>query len=86
MRNETELDFVRNKIKEKGFISASKIKIELLQRGNTPEQITEVLKSITGKGFHSMTYSNRYISECSTKVLYYYNPKKRNRKSKKEEK
>ena len=77
-----EIEFVRNKIKEKGFMSETKITLELIQRKNSASKIKRILRAITSQGFHKLKYTNRYVSQYTTKVLFYYNPNVKYKKSK----
>lgn len=78
-----ELEFIRNRIKEKGFMSATKIALELNQRNNSKDDINIVLNSITGDGFHKIKYTNRYVERYTNRMLFYYNPNKKGRGYKK---
>ena len=76
---ENELEFIRNRIKEKGFMSATKIALELDQRNNSKKDIKIILNSIIGNGFHKIKYTNRYVEKYTDRMLFYYNPNKKGR-------
>lgn len=89
MRQETPVEYIRYKIKEYGFLSATRVTF-LLKDYNSElndDKIKQILDDIVGDGIHRVEYTNRYVAPYTTKGLYLYNPnryiKKRPTKKKK---
>lgn len=74
MRKETE--HIRNKIKENGYLSATKITLLLKDYNPSLEEseLKQILKEMMGDGVHKIEYTNRYVAPYTTKDLYIYNP------------
>ncbi len=72
-----EIEFIRNKIKENGFLNATKIKIMLIEKNINSKTIEKIIKNIVGSGFYKITYTNIYIEKNTTRELFYYNPNKK---------
>jgi hypothetical protein len=78
-----EVDYIRKKIKDKGYMTATQIILELNKNGTDIKFVPKILNLIVGDGFHKIKYTNQWVSPYKVKNLYYYNPnlKKRGRKA-----
>lgn len=75
------IEFIRNEIKELGFLSATRVSILVHQRGPvTNDELEVILKSLVGDGIHRVTYTNKYVHPYATKKLYVYNPNRVDKK------
>lgn len=70
------IDYIRREIKRRGYMTATQIKLELIKDN---ENEKEIFKEIVGDGIHLMKYTNYFIDKYTTRDMYYYNPKVRNR-------
>jgi hypothetical protein len=78
-----EIEYIRDKIMERGYMTATQISLELDKIGTDKKFLPKILNLIVGDGFHKVKYTNRWVSEYKTKNLYYYNPDLKNKKRKK---
>ena len=73
-------DFIKDKIKEAGFMSRTRIELEISDNFNTrpePLELDKILNDITKGDYHRIKYTNKYIDGLKFRDLYFYNPKMR---------
>ena len=71
-----ELEYMRNEIRSKGFLSALQITLRLAQRkpGIGKDELDSIMSSLVCKDIHRIAYTNSYVAALKLKDLYYYNP------------
>lgn len=73
-----EVEYIRHRIKENGYLSATKITLYLLKYNAKikDEDIKQVLSDVVNNEIRKIEYTNRFVAPYTTKWLYLYSPKR----------
>jgi len=66
------LEYIRKIIKLRGYMTRTQIILELKKNNLKINNFDDIIED----GFHKIKYTNQYVSEYTTKDLFFYNPNK----------